>query len=79
VTPEQNVEMWFDFEERNREELEEAEFQRRTQIRDHQSRRWIGEGIESAGARVGEGLAWAGFWLGLGAVLVAAIFKWGPA
>ena len=64
---------WRDFEERNREAFEDAEFYRRTRIRKHQSRRWIGKGLSIAGLHIGQGIAWFGFWIAVATVCAALI------
>lgn len=36
-----------------------------------QQARWIGEGLD----RIGDGISWAGFWLGVGIVVATYVWK----
>lgn len=51
-----------EFHDANQEALDEAEFYVAVNPRDYQPMRWVAVGLES----LGEGIAWAGFWIGLG-------------
>lgn len=64
-----------EFEEANREALEEAEFDRLVNWSHYQPERHIAEGLSDLGEYLGQGLCWLGLWIGVGMVLVALVQK----
>lgn len=60
-----------EFEKENVEMLDEAEFDIRINSRDYQPQRWLAEAIPEAAKHIGGGIAWFGFWIGLGIALAS--------